>query len=187
MQKFCVKYLLYRLLPSLNPWLHGKRRKGLERQFGEKKLLVCQTEQDRIFARYFLKGSPAGVFWEIGCGDGTTGSLSFHLEQAGWHGLLWENLEIPRRIARTRRTSPVQGGDPEESRWLGPAPDFLAIRRPAEFPWIWSWLETGNFRPRWVTVENSSASVGWLRRLKASGHRLQWFFHDDEYYYLGRP
>lgn len=181
------KSKLYRALPSLNPWWHNKRRKGLERLFGKNRLLVCQTEQDRIFTQYFLKGGPAGIFWEIGCGDGTTGSPSLHLEQAGWRGLLWENREIPRRAARTRRACAVWGDEPADLRLQGPDPDFLAIRRPGEFPWIWNWLEKESLRPRWVTVENPGPAVGWLRRLQTGGYRLRWFFHDDEYYLLDSP
>lgn len=180
------KSKLYRALPSLNSWWHGKRRKGLEHLFGGKGILVCQEEQDRIFTQNLWKGEKAGFFWEVGCGDGTTGSCTLHLERAGWRGLLWEKMDLPRRTAQARRSSPVLGGDPAELRRQGPGPDFLAIRRPGEFPWIWSWLDTGDIRPRWVGVENARAEVDWAQRLEPRGFRLRWFFHDDEYYLLER-
>lgn len=177
------KSIVYRALPSLNRWCHGKRRKGFSSLCGGKNPLVCQTEQDRIFLRYFWKEKKVGCFWEIGCGDGTTGSCTLQLEQSGWRGLLWEERKVPRATAQTRRSSLVLGGDPQEIKVTGPAPDFLAIRKPGEYPWIWGWLGMGVIRPRWVAVENPQPALDWVRQLEPCGFRLRWFFHDDEYYY----
>lgn len=163
--------------------MHGKRRKGLERQFGQKNLLICQTEQDRIFFKYFLKEPSPGLFWEVGCGDGTTGSPTLYLEQMGWRGFLWEKQAISRSKAQARRSNPVMGA--ESATLQSPTPDFLAIRKPGEVSWIWNWLQSTTRLPAWVSVENPRPSMGWLHRLKKRGYLLRWFFHDDEYYCLG--
>lgn len=176
------KSIVYRALPSFNRWCHGKRRKGLGCLWGENNQLVCQREQDRIFLQHFWKEKKAGFFWDIGCGDGTTGSCTLQLEHLGWRGLLWEKMPLARTTALVRRSNPVLGGNPEEFKTTGPRPDFLALRRPGEFPWIWDWLRKGVIRPRWVAVENPQPAVNWVRKLEPLGFRLRWFFHDDEYY-----
>lgn len=169
----------YSLLPSRNGSWHGKRRKGLGYRHSPEPPMECQIEQDRIFFRNFLGQRKSGTFWEVGCGDGTTGSCTLALEQDwGWTGLLVEPSMRPARLAAERRKAPVR---PEMPAGREAAPDLVFIRRPGEFPSFWENLISRRLRPRWLIVENASASPVWTRQAEASGYRLRWFFHDDEY------
>lgn len=184
LRKIPLKHRLYRLLPSFIPWLHEKRRKGLQRSLAGPEILECQSEQDWLFKEYFLEKCSKGFFWELDCGDGTTGSCTLCLEaQHGWKGVLWEGSSIPRQAASRRRRMPVQGDEPSEKCLLGQAsPDLLVLRKPSAHPWIWSQLQDRFIRPGWILIQNPSPDPAWAQRLERENYRLKWFFHDDEYY-----
>jgi len=170
---------IYSLLPSRNVSWHGKRRKGLGYRQSPKPPMECQIEQDRIFLQNFLGQWKSGTFWEVGCGDGTTGSCTLVLEQDWeWTGLLVEPFARAARLASGRRKAAVR---PDLPRGGEAAPDLVFIRRPAEFPGFWETLASRRVRPRWLIVENASASPVWSQHAEKSGYRLRWFFHDDEY------
>ena len=178
-----IKSKIYRHFPSSQPWLHKKRRKGLQRSLASPEVLECQLEQDRIFLDNFLQDLRPGFFWEVGCGDGTTGSCTLVLETIrGWKGILWETLPLPRRSATKRRTELVLETPNPDVMLMHPLPDLLFIRRPVEFPWVWTWLEQGKIRPRWSVVENPQPHPNWVLWLESRNYRLRWFFHDDEYF-----
>ena len=175
-----AQHMLYRLFPSWSKGLHRKKRKGLATRWPG---LECQRTQDAIFWEKFLRGSREGTFWEVGCGDGTTGSCTLVLETIrGWKGILWETLPLPRRSATKRRTELVLETPNPDVMLMHPLPDLLFIRRPVEFPWVWTWLEQGKIRPRWLVVENPQPHPNWVLWLESRNYRLRWFFHDDEYF-----
>lgn len=178
-----LKTRIYRLFPSYNPWCHEKRRKGLQRSFAGSEIIECQLEQDRIFLGNFLTKNQTGLFWEVGCGDGTTGSCTLALElHLGWKGLLWEPSSHPRRQAGIRRSALVMEPENPDVLLNHGIPDLVVIRRPKEFPWVWDMLENKKIRPSWVVVENPRPAIDWVHMLESGNFRLRWFFHDDEYF-----
>jgi hypothetical protein len=182
-----ARRFFYPYLPSLGQTWHAKRRKGLQVRWEGDEVLECQREQDRIFQARLLGAMAGGVFWELGAGDGVTGSCTLNLEQVGgWRGCLWEPRPIPAaRATRLRRNPVLSGGGQSWDRLLtvAPGPDLVCIRRPDEHSWWWEWIESGRIRPRWVIVENPQPDPQWQQRLAARRYRLRWFFHDDEYFW----
>ena len=177
-----LKAGLYPLLPSLNPAWHQKRRKGLAYRYSSESVLECQQEQDRLFWSHFLKPRKAGRFLEVG-GDGVVGSHTLALElNHGWKGAIFQPQEIARGRATRARNCPVLGT--EEGCPYDGEIDLLAIHRPSEFPEVWKGLSEGKLKPRWIVVENREPDPHWVRILERSGRKLQFFFHDDEYYEL---
>ena len=177
-----LKAGLYPLLPSLNPVWHQKRRKGLAYRYSSEDVLECQQEQDRLFWSHFLKPGKAGRFLEVG-GDGVVGSQTLGLElKHGWNGAIFQPQEIAKGRATRARNCPVLGSE-EGCPYDGPI-DLLAIHRPSDFPEVWKGLSEGQLKPRWIVVENREPDPHWARILERSGRKLQFFFHDDEYYEL---
>jgi len=175
-----LKAGLYPLFPSLNPAWHQKRRKGLAYRYSCESVLECQQEQDRLFWSHFLKPGKAGRFLEVG-GDGVVGSQTLGLElKHGWEGAIFQPQEITRSRAKRARKCRVVGVE-EGCPWEE-AIDLLAIHRPSEFPEVWEGLSEGRLKPRWVVVENREPDPCWARILERTGRKLQFFFHDDEYY-----
>ncbi|NCY22985.1 hypothetical protein EBX31_13675 [bacterium] len=188
MQPLSFKYRIYRFFPSWGPWWHAKRRKGLQHCLAGKGILECQLEQDRIFIQRLLLPGSRGFFWEVDCGDGTTGSNSLCLEsEYGWKGVLWEGARIPREAASRNRRMPVRGSEPSSECLLEEhPPDLLVLRRATEHGWIWGKLRSGRIRPDWILIQNPSPDPVWAKLLETEGYRLRWFFHDDEYYHRVR-
>lgn len=173
---------IYRWLPSWTPAWHDKRRKGLQAVLGEAGDLECQVEQDRIFWNRLLHPEGGGRFWEIGAGDGSTGSHTLGLEQThGWIGDLTEPRAIPRgraeRIRQCRVMAEFEPGGGGKESW-----ELVAIHRPLEFPGFWTEIKAGRLCPGWLVVENPRPDPRWCRLLEDRGYRLKFFFHDDEYY-----
>jgi len=182
-----IRRPIYRLFPSWYESWHKKRRKGLQNRWGGDEVLECQREQDRIFQTHLLGAKAGGVFWELGAGDGVTGSCALNLElTGGWKGCLWEPRPIPAARAARLRQNPVlgEGGQCwDRLLTLAARPDLVNVRRPAEHSWWWAWIESGRIRPAWVIVENPRPDPRWQQRLAALGYRFNWFFHDDEYFW----
>jgi hypothetical protein len=177
-----LKAGLYPLLPSLNTAWHQKRRKGLAYRYSPEGVLECQQEQDRLFWSHFLKPGKTGRFLEVG-GDGVVGSQTLGLElKHEWEGALFQPQEVPRCRAKRSRKCRVLGA--EEGCPLEEGIDLLAIHRPSEFPVIWKEVSEGRLNARWVVVENREPDPHWAGILERSGHKLRFFFHDDEYYEL---
>ena len=178
-----AQHMLYRFFPSWSKGLHRKKRKGLATRWPG---LECQRTQDAIFWEKFLRGTREGTFWEVGAGDGVTGSQTLCLEtEKNWKGALWEPCEGPRETASKHRKGSVIGWHTDPVRALqtkSPNPDLLAVHRPDEFLWVWNVLSAGKITPRWVIVENPDAEVRWASKLLECGYRLVWFFQDDEYF-----
>ena len=176
------KSLVYPFLPSLSMRWHEKRRKGLAYRYSPKGVLECQQEQDRLFWCYFLKPGKTGRFLEVG-GDGVVGSQTLGLElKHGWKGEIFQPQETARGRATRARNCPVL--ESEEGCPYDGGIDLLAIHRPSEFPEVWKGLSEGRLKSRWVVVENREADPNWARMLDRFGYKLQFFFHDDEYYEL---
>ena len=175
-----VKARGYPLFPSFVPSWHNKRRKGLFYRVFPADGLECQKEQDRIFWTHFLRPSGTGTFLEVG-GDGVTGSLTLGLElRHGWTGTIQPEGEPSRQRAGAVRTCRVSAAG--EIIPTSPAPDLLAVHRPADWPKILEALQTRQLQPKWVIVENRGPDPHWCRLLESSGYRLRFFFHDDEYF-----
>lgn len=175
-----IKLLIYPRLPSRGPRWHEKRRKGLAYRYFPENGLECQQEQDRCFWRNFLHPENGGRFLEIG-GDGVTGSHTLGLELLhGWSGAVHVQAGKPWEWAKELRKCRVLalGESFSEPKQV----NLLAIHRPLESAAVWEALRTGKPQPKWVIVENRKPDVRWCRLLEASGYRLRFYFHDDEYY-----
>lgn len=120
------------------PWLLVGREKpaGLPNGTGPNlPPAFLEGKENRLFLGYWMRGRH-------------NRKLHLQLEQLGWRGLLWEEIPFAKITAQFRRSSPVLGGNPDDFKATGPTPDFLAIRGPGEFPWVWDWLRKGVIRPR---------------------------------------
>jgi hypothetical protein len=175
-----LKARVYPLLPSLNLAWHQKRRKGLAYRYSSEDDLECQQVQDRLFWSHFLKPVKEGKFLEIS-GDGVVGSHTLGLElKYDWMGAIWAPSEAPRLQAkRARKCSVIKVG---QNYPIEAGIELLAIHRPAQFPWVYAEIAAGQIDPRWVVIENREGDPQWTQLLEASGYKLKFFYHDDEYF-----
>jgi len=175
-----LKARVYPLLPSLSLVWHQKRRKGLAYRYSSEDDLECQQVQDRLFWGRFLKPVKEGKFLEIS-GDGVVGSHTLGLElKYEWMGAIFVPFEAPRLQAKRVRKCPVLNAG--QNFPIEAGIDLLAIHRPAQFPWVCAEIANGRIDPRWVVIENREGDPQWAQLLEASGYKLKFFFHDDEYY-----
>ena len=77
------------------------------------------TEQERRLVREFFRDAPSGFFVEVGANDPHERSQTWHLEQAGWTGILIEpQPDLAEKLRRARKakvyavacSSPRNGG-----------------------------------------------------------------------------
>jgi len=142
--------------------------------------LECQQEQDRCFWRNFLNPEKKGRFLEIG-GDGVTGSHTLGLELLhAWSGAVYAQAGKPLEGAKEKRKCRVLawGGEVSEQSRV----DLLALHRPMESAVVLEALRSGKLQSNWVIVQNREPDPRWCGLLEASGYRLRFFCHDDEYY-----
>lgn len=174
------KSLVYPLLPSVSRSTHGKRRKGLFYRWCPPEGLECQREQDRCFWSFFLNPEKGGKFLEVG-GDGIIGSQTLGLELLhGWAGAVHPSERKAR--ARTKEVRSCRVLEPAESYFNEKSIDLLAIHSPAANKPVFTMMQEGEVRPKWVIVENREPDPQWCRLLEGLGYRMKFFFHDDEYY-----
>jgi FkbM family methyltransferase len=69
---------------------------------------IFPPEQEEALIRDFFRGKPPGYFVDVGAADPEFGSQTFHLEQAGWRGVLVEpRPDLARKLEGTRRAKVV--------------------------------------------------------------------------------
>jgi FkbM family methyltransferase len=68
--------------------------------------VIFQPEQEQQLIREFFGYSPSAFFVDVGAADPQFGSQSWHLEQAGWSGLVVEpRPDMAEKLRRNRRAT----------------------------------------------------------------------------------
>src|SRR5262245_53459015 len=94
---------------------------------------VFKPDREVSLVREFFRDTPQGFFVEVGANDPKKDSQSFHLEEAGWQGILVEPLpELASELRRVRKarvfevacSSPDRAGQTMTLHVAGPFSSF---------------------------------------------------------------
>jgi len=183
---------LYRRLPSWSTAWHRKKLAGYERRWGLEQDGFTKEGFFRILQKNMMAKVKIGDFYELVAGDGLVGSLGTWLERGrgGWRVKAWEHRSaVFKRFRHHRPSTKIHHG--RLTRWenLPHKSDVKAVtgRGVREAAGLCREIRKGKIRPVWMGIWNPTRRPVWYRRMKREGYRLEFVWHNMEFYGRTKP
>jgi len=182
----------YRQLPVWSRALFLKKLAGFERCWNLEEEGFTKQGLIRILQAKKKFLSLPGLLVEAPVGDGRVGSLGAWLESenSGWKVEAWEHRPVVlKQLQRNRPCTEIHQGRLIHWEKVGGNSDFKAVttRGAREAAGLCQALRKKKIKPQWMGIWNPTQRPVWYRRMKREGYRLEFVWHNMEFYGRTKP